>query len=348
MTSVEQERSLICHVLLLLLTTLAHGSGATEDWSQNITSHLCPYTDFCHTKASKAFTYPDDYGPCCSDCSCEDSCVETNSCCPDKTNVPDNPTGLVCKNTMVKKRGGTKDRFVNGIRSYLIADRCPAGEQVMPDIQHKCLGINRTTLDDYVWVSDTGTGKIFQNHHCAQCHGIKNWKTWNIRTQCNDVNDTSFENLTATLFSEECNIINEIPEETAAEIEKHRCFTPAISVCNQTGLWKHYSDDVAEACQKNTVPFFQTDGLNLIIYKNLFCYVCNTGDASSAEMVCPRMINDSNRFSGSSFNALIDYNGIKEGHVTSSVCAVDQIRDKYMVSVTICFKGALYYYSRVR
>ena len=335
MMSAEEARSLICHVLLLFSTTLAKVSGGTVDWNQNITSHLCPYTDFCHTKASKVFTYPThDYEPCCNQCSCNDNCLETNSCCPDKTIVSDNPTLLVCKSTMVKKRGGYKDnRFYNGlvggIKSYLITDRCPAGEQDI-DIQHRCLGMKRITLDDYLWVSDSATGKIFNNHHCAQCHGIENWKTWNIRTQCHIDIDSRFENLTATLLSDECNIINEIPGEHAAEADKYKCYTPAISVCNQTGLWKRYDGDVDEACKKNTVPFFQIDGLNVVIYKNLFCYVCNAGDASSADMVCPSMNTDA-RFTGSSFNALIDFVGRKEDKETSSVCAVDQIHDKYMV-----------------
>ena len=33
-------------------------------------------------------------------------------------------------------------------------------------------------------------------------------------------------------------------------------YTPDISVCNQTGLWKTYSEDVEEACRRNTAPYF--------------------------------------------------------------------------------------------
>ena len=190
--------------------------------------------------------------------------------------------------------------------------------------------MKRITLDDYLWVSDSAAAKIFNNHHCAECHGIENCKPWKIRTQCHNDVDSRFENLTATLFSDECNIIKEMPGKHVAEVDKYKCYTPAISVCNQTGLWKRYNGDVDEACKKNTVPFFQTDGLNLVICKNLFCYVCNTGDASSAEMVCPSMHTD-NRFTVSSFNALIDFNGRKEDQEISSVCTVDQIHDKYMV-----------------
>ena len=110
-------------MLLLFSTTLARVSGGTVDWNQNISSH---------TKASKVFNYAEhDYD--CSDCSCDDNCLETNSCCPDKTMVSDNSTGLVCKTTMVKKRGGNTDNrlykgLVGSIKSYLITDRCPAGE----------------------------------------------------------------------------------------------------------------------------------------------------------------------------------------------------------------------------
>ena len=328
-------------VLLLLLVSTASGtsaSGDTRDWRQNITSRLCPYTDMCLTKASQEFTHPTDYEPCCSDCNCNADCIETNSCCPDSTVASDIPSERVCKSTMVKKRDRERefyDGFVDGINSYFIINRCPAVELDI-NVKDKCLGIDKTKLDEYIWVSDTISGKIFQNHHCAKCHGIKDWTSWNIRTQCSRIYDTSFVNITATLYSDDCNIITEAPDELAAKTNNDRCYTPTITVCNQTGLWSSYDVYVDEECKRNTAPYFQTDGLDMNIYKNIFCFVCNTGDISSAQMVCPaRFSNDSARFQDNSFIALIDYRGRQGGQDTGSMCAVDQVHDTYMVGYNL-------------
>ena len=328
------------HLTWIMLTTIpcVKPNDETTGWIHNITSQLCPYTDFCHTKASKVFNYTvQDLAPCCGDCSCDDDCIETNSCCPDKTVVSHNSTGLVCKNTMVKKRPGRRgdnrnyDGLSYGIKRYYITASCPAG---LTDeaIQHRCLGTNRTTLDDFVWVLDTATGKIFQNYHCAKCHGIESWETFNIRTQCVNKHETNFENLTMALLSEDCNIINEISDEYAATTDKYQCFTPTILVCNQTGRWEQYDADIDEACQRQTVPFFQTDLFTTVIYKNPFCYVCNIEKISGSELVCPVM-NFHGRFNGFNFDALINYKrrSRQEDERADSVCAVDQLYDKYMV-----------------
>ena len=361
MVSSSAELSLIFNALLLLAPTITIVRGGSMDWSKNIINYLCPYTDFCLTKALKVFKYPArNHVPCCSDCSCTNDCIETNSCCPDKTMVshnstgPDktmvshNSTGFVCKNTMVKKRGGLKDDgnhdgYADGIKRYLITDNCPASEQDKI-IQHKCLGADKTTLDDYVWVSDAATGRIYQNYHCAQCHGIKTWKNWNIRTLCSRITDDSFQNLTETLFSEECNIINEVSEELAREAEEYRCYKPTITVCNQTGQWQLYDAAVDEACKRNTVPFFQIDEklLKMVIYNNLFCYVCNTDAIDNADMVCPSIKGD-NRISPTSFSALIDFmEGQEDTKMAASACEINQIYDKYAVRINILYLKNIY------
>ena len=348
--SSSAELSLIFNALLLLAPTITIARGGSMDWSKNITSHLCPYTDFCLTKASKDYNYAArNHAPCCSECSCTDDCIETNSCCPDKTMVSHNSTDLVCKNTMVKKRGGLKDHgnydgYVDGIKRFLITDNCPASEQDKI-IQHKCLGTDKTTLDDYVWVSDAATGRIYQNYHCAQCHGIKTRKkNWNIRTLCSRITDYSFHNITETLFSEECNIINEVSEELATEAEEYRCYTPTITVCNQTGQWQQYDAAVDEACKRNTVPFFQIDEnlFKMVIYNNLFCYVCNTDAIDNADMVCPSITADT-RISQTSFSALIDFTeGQEHTKLAASACDINQIYDKYSVRINILYLKNIY------
>ena len=45
---------------------------------------------------------------------------------------------------------------------------------------------------------------------------------------------------------------------------------PLVSTCNTTGLWTYYDDKVERACASFTSPVKRR-------YKNVFCYMCNTG-----------------------------------------------------------------------
>ena len=335
MTMERHRPVIICVVLIFSIGSGTSINGDTGDWRQTI---ICPNTDVCLTEVQQKLTYPVHYGPCCTDCNYYDDCMETNSCCPDKTSDTGSPSKHVCKSTMVKKRGYHEDKdfydgFIDGINSYFITDRCPTDVQDI-DVREKCLSIDKTTLDDYIWVSDTTTGKIFQNHHCAKCHGSKDWKSWNIRTQCSHISDHSFVNITATLYSENCNIINEAPEELAAKTDNDRCFNPTISFCNQTGYWNIYHDFVYTGCNFNTTPHLPNEEMVVDVSENMFCYICNTDDVSSTEMVCLAAVFNSSdvKTESNTFSALIDYRGGSEDEKGSSGCAVDQIYDKYMVS----------------
>ena len=337
--TMEPRRSVvICVILLFSIGSGTSINGGTGNWGQTI---ICPNADVCLTEAQQELLYPVHNRPCCTDCNCNGDC----SCCSDKTSDSGSPSKRVCKSTMVKKRGSNKDKyfydgFIDGINSYFITDRCPTDEQNI-DVREKCLSIDKTTLDDYIWVSDTTTGKIFQNHHCAKCHGTKDWKSWNIRTQCSPLSDASFVNITATLYSENCNIINEAPEELAAKIANDRCFNPTISFCNQTGYWNIYHDFVYTGCNFNTAPHLPNEEMAVDVFENMFCYICNTDDVSSTEMVClAALFNSSDmtsnpyiqRSKSITFSALIDYRGGSEDEKGSSECAFEQIYDKYMVS----------------
>ena len=275
-------------------------------------------------------------------------CIDTNSCCRGEASESDILSGRVCKSSMVKKREGLKsdrdfhDGFVDGINSYFITDRCPAHERDA-DIRENCNGIKKSTLNDYIWVSDTLTGKIFQNHHCARCHDIKEWKTWNIKTQCNSVNETSFLNITATLYSDNCNIINIAPDDIAGWSDSDRCFIPTIWYCNQTGNFKIQNDFLHRGCNfnmisdflkenSNVVPGYLTEKIIIDTSKLINCYGCSDGDVRSTKILCLARLTRKDRSPCIGFSALIDYRGAQKDQGRSSVCALDQIYDAYMVS----------------
>ena len=97
-------------------------------------------------------------------------------------------------------------------------------------------------------MSDVSSGEIYNNRHCAACHGVKEWKSWRIRTSSQNILRANFPNLTDVIMSDDCSIINELPEDEEKDAEKFRCFIPEVSACNVTGLWKQYDAAIDAAC----------------------------------------------------------------------------------------------------
>ena len=256
----------------------------------------------------------------------------------------------VCKSSMVKKREGLKgdrdfhDGFVDGINSYFITDRCPAHERDA-DIQENCNGIKKSTLDEYIWVSHTSTDKKNSESPLCTVPWIYELKTWNIKTQCDSVNETSFLNITATIYSDNCHIINIAPDDIAVRSESDRCFTPNVWLCNQTEQTKIYHNFVHRGCNYNIVSKFLMEYFNITpdilkekMTTDTFCYVCTDDNVSSRKLLCLLQFSLFTRSPDIQITALIDYRGDQDhsgGQIdrdSSPMCAVDQIYDIYMVS----------------
>lgn len=82
---------------------------------------------------------------------------------------------------MYRSRAGV----FNAYEGYRVIDTCPISVG-RSNREPKCGRQNRTTLEDFIWVSDK-TGKIYQNIHFAKCHGIEEPITWQIQTTCADI-----------------------------------------------------------------------------------------------------------------------------------------------------------------
>ena len=82
----------------------------------------------------------------------------------------------------------------------------------MSNFEPKCSRKNRTSLEDFVWVSDT-TGRIYLNIHCAKCHGINESITWQVQATCFDILTADFVNVLQLLLTPPCNMINIPPNE---------------------------------------------------------------------------------------------------------------------------------------
>ena len=214
---------------------------------------------------------------------------------------------------------------------YLIYDACPDNSST-PHLNDKCKGINKTELEDYVWVTDKETGHIYQNIHCARCQGVKTWITWRVRTTCHEVKTADFEHVTDILLNSKCDIINEVPDELNETIWKYRCYIPdRYSRCNVSGGWGQYDAETYAACETFDLPFYQIAPRGPVIYKNIFCYVCNRNSTRNPYIKCPKGEKGKLRTPFTRFSTLINF-ATSTDTQTDSRCEASEVFDKHLVS----------------
>ena len=242
-------------------------------------------------------------------------------------------TALVCKNTVVDRLLGdeSSNGYYYGFRGYFIIDSCPDHTKYTP-LSRKCANDDGSTMDDFLWVTDNFSGKIFQNRYCALCHGVKHWTIWKVQTTCLEILTAGFSNVLDLLLSQTCNIINVAPDGLELSPEKFRCYSPQFRSCNLTGRWQQYDKDIEEACLSYTVPFFRLNGPLLTIYKNLFCYLCNLENPFiMMHKVCPRDDISVYRY----FGAIVNVDTLKTEQSEEFGCKMDELFDTYMVGTLI-------------
>ena len=315
----------------LLVIQRTDETFANRNYIQESVSNLCPYTEFCTFNATKSIDDPKAKS-CCGSCSCESDCWDQRNCCHDNSDVIHQPAQLTCKAAIVKTRPGNSvdERFEKGVQStgYYITDSCPRTEK-NKTLQEKCIREKNERIEDLLWVTDTQSGRIFQNLHCARCHGAKEWVTWDVRTMCTEILEADFVSTANVLLSSNCNIINEVPEDLEESSRKLQCTVPDYTFCNQTGLWDRYDATLEKDCNTNTIPFFQESPA--IVYKNAFCFLCNKGIGDSFSTIC---YPTDARFKFKGFSALLDLKGTMEKSTSplTAECDIGEIKDIYTVS----------------
>ena len=313
-----------CFVILTLCYIILSFAFNDRHKVRHLLEEVCPYTNFCHTNARKIV--PTEDIPCCLPCSCDDDCLEFDNCCPDKEliNGP-RPPIVPCRDSYVKPPNGYSAVYTG---FYRVIDSCPSSEDIS-NLNSKCIRENRTSLEDFVWVSDN-TGKIYQNTYCAECHGVKESIPWQIETTCYDIMRANFGNLREILLSEKCNIINIPPEYLKTVTDKYTCLNPKkhlYSSCNETGLMDSFDPAVEIACKQSTWPFI----LDPYLAKNVFCAMCNYDiPTSSSDKFCTYF---DIRGHDSGFISLIDHTSVSVDTLKeTNNCGFDELFDEFMVS----------------
>ena len=306
---------------------------------RNVGNNLCPYTNYCHTNASEEFNHTDDdMRPSCLPCSCDADCWLLGNCCPDKEETTEHTLILPCKLSKVKEMINRKSSFSlkdilkqRAGANYRVIDTCPPYETNGTLLQ-RCQGsdtLSARTLSEYIWVSDSITGLIYQNIYCIKCHAIEQFWYWRIQTSCMDILNVDVN--AETLLSMDCDIINVAPESKAALVVKYQCFDYKLEDfdlnCNMNAELNY---DFVTACKRSTWPYLNGFARSIFLYKNVFCFACQFGIEA---------INHAILISGRGvplmpFSALLNYQAPHDGskNAREQSCHSGQVADPHTVS----------------
>lgn len=226
---------------------------------------LCPYMNFCHTSASREINETSYSILSCLPCGCDDDCWELHTCCPDKEELIPHPEILPCKLSKVKEGFNGTEKLPSTTdllheragANYRVVDSCPSSENNRT-LKRKCEGIDRETLSDYIWVSDSTNGRIYQNIHCIRCHGVEHFWYWSVKTTCQEILEAAV-NIEETLLSMDCGITNVVPKDKTTLVAKYQCYDFELednlyTGCNVSSLnlIGDLSKDFLTACNRST------------------------------------------------------------------------------------------------
>lgn len=263
---------------------------------------------------------------CCGKCSCDvTSCVEEGTCCLDALGyLPtleeiDATVAMSCDYPQLRP---FEIDLINAGDPVKMFRQCKRGYPDMEVVKRCEFPELFNDLISQIPVVDKWNLKSYQNKFCAQCNRIdmSDIVYWDVNIACAtswyDPKDllTNVRNIEQT---KDCNLVYELPNVTG--LTKTTC-TKVISRCNETGLWKSYNALIENACLAYTTIYnFQ--------YKNVFCYMCNTGDTVAPD-VC---LQDPQRIGFFTFAALLKMPSAETPQI-ESLCAANQIYDSLQVN----------------
>ena len=324
---------LLCCLFWKLVT---HTDTYVEQFIEDTLQQLCPGENFCQNHEKEDLTW--DSSTCCLKCTCDETCSEVGTCCPNKDRTKDEKAELHCVGTDIKRFPGKAAE-----KSYRIINECPDTEE-NEELARNCSSTNLTSLQKSAWVSERQTGKIYQNQFCATCHGVDPniYVYWGVASDCpeafNKDNTVDIDNILLKCPE----IILEAPDEVKDTVSKYRCFPPDFSTCNETGLWNTYNESIDSACLSFSMPFFKQGGKSrkgVKVFRNVYCYMCNfNANLKSVPQDCPVVEELFSKSSwGPRFSILLDTNEyLKETAGEKDACRVDEIYDPYLVR-TFCY-----------
>ena len=325
---------------MLLLTVILLCSLPSQITGQDIThivnafQQACPYTNFCQQNASQTIQDASQ-AACCRQCSCADDCWKRDNCCPDKSIKEDEMTGEreTCRSTFVKKSIFNFDACdqTNGFdkngKRYFVTETCP-GTTNDGYLRRKCSGIAET-FTDLTWVSDAKTNTIYNNRYCAECNGVRKYKSWGLSTTCQSLLDAPVYSQNVSSFPTTCTLTVIPPNRKAYD---NQCLVPDISTCSETGFWQSKDTFMKSLCESHPLLFVREDLDRAIIYRNVFCYQCNSPPNANAQGICVKDENRGQKSVPSAFTVLFNIFEADEELEMEHQCEIDEVEDPLKVN----------------
>ncbi|KAL4219375.1 hypothetical protein ACF0H5_021955 [Mactra antiquata] len=231
--------------------------------------------------------------PCCQKCSCEPDCQLFGNCCPDKELTPDVQVKYPCIQL---------DQYHNEPRNiipfkiqnayYHVINDCPTKHQSAR--YPRCSELRY--LEDYAFVSDPLTGRVYQNKHCARCNGVMDYTVWYLSTDCTYGNKGfTWEEWSSYLLTS-CQITPIPPAYSSGNTS--RCYGSKredIRECNFTGKWKTVDKAIQNACEYenpaiNDMYYHDVTHVGTVIFQNPFCKLCNAKDDEDWSDLCKQLL----------------------------------------------------------
>lgn len=172
---------------------------------------------------------------------------------------------------------------------YRVIGACPK-EQNFSLVQ-SCIFPQK--LEDFIPVSGRTTGRVYGNRHCAMCNGETEVDLWTLYVvECNEYQPKTFKTFQESdeYILENC-MLNAIPPrfDTASRLNCGHTTNLYISSCNQTGMWEDYSRQLVNDCigtsnRGSSVMYWV--GSKMMIFANVFCFLCNMPDGTLSSGLC--------------------------------------------------------------
>ncbi|KAL4224891.1 hypothetical protein ACF0H5_015587 [Mactra antiquata] len=334
----------LCSVLISFISPVVEGKLPDI-------ATLCPYNDFCTTKALKTLQPNEtDLVPCCQKCSCEHDCQLFGNCCPDKELKPGIKTQFPCVEVGMyynaPRRITTSSNFHI---SYHVINECSS----IIDIYKYPRCYAPRDLEDFVFVSDPVTDRVYQNKHCAVCNGVQNYTEWLLITNCPLQSESLTRDEWFAYIIKNCEITPIPPDSKAGQA--FQCYQPEndhIEKCNVSGDLQAMNMNIKVACefgnpQINNI-FFDTNVFshmtNFDSFENVYCKLCNTADTEEWSELCDDIVSTSLLSKSTSALSVI-LNFIKAEEISlKPQCKQGQIWDSFQAACmdVICPVSSMY------
>lgn len=312
-------------------------------------TRICKFPNTCHQSNQTTYendTVPDDsqkkdLESCCQLCSCNfDTCVLRGTCCLkdiadlDIKKYNDSRPKQTCE--PLNYHRVSKQTY----QGAWMFSTCPHNTNVSDTILLKCeRPFDSDLADTHIPVFDGHF--IYKNIYCAMCHRVQDFGLFGIYIRCSlgEYVPLSRDSVIFDFQAPDCEIVYSVPFTvndhlwSKMSMKDHACYANEniVKTCNTTGDWMTYDPLIDAACNSYTSVFHSGNG---ILYKNVFCYLCNSNKSYLDQIVCSIVNTYSEEGIVPVLTRLLDFNPIESQQANSAdkTCSQRQVLDKSTVS----------------